>query len=125
MRNLLLCGVLAFTPAPLLAQNLAIDHSGVWLGQGVQPDGQSWEIMLTLRADGAIVDYPSVPCSAFWSFSEVTSQSLRATEHLAAGFDACEDGLSLTVMVDAKGSMTVTWTYPDATSAATARLTRQ
>jgi len=125
MRGLLLCGLLALSPLSAPAQTLSIDHAGLWRGEGVQPDGQSWEIVVTLRADGAIVDYPGIPCSAYWRFSEVTDQTLRATEHLAAGFGLCDDGLPLTVTLDAKGTMNVTWTYLDATFAASARLTRQ
>lgn len=110
--------------APAAAQSLAQDHAGRWNGGGVQPDGSTWAMALSLYADGAVVEYPDIPCAAYWAFSGFERRALNATEHLVAGFDACVDGLPLRATVDAKGTMTVSWSNPDGTYNASAWLHR-
>lgn len=118
----LLC--LALAPLPASAQILPDDHAVLWTGAGIQPDGQAWLMQLTLLPDGALVLYPEIPCAGYWMLTDTGPTHLAATEHLAAGFDLCVDGLSLVAQTDSKGTMTVTWTNPDGSPSASATLHR-
>lgn len=115
---------LVLSPLPALAQILPDAGAVLWSGSGTQPDGQTWLMQLTLLPDGALVLYPDVPCAGAWRLTDTGPTHLAATEHLAAGFDLCVDGLSLVAQTDSKGTMTVTWTNPDGTPSATATLQR-
>lgn len=123
MRALALVLCLAATPAP--GQSLSADMAGDWVGTGDQPGSGSWEVVLHLHADGAVVDYPSLGCAAWWRFTAIEARRVSAVEHLAAGFDRCADGLPLRIVDDRKGGLIVTWTEADGRPNAIASLARR
>ena len=124
MRPILASAFTALVALPAAAQVMPVDQTGYWTGVGIQPDGQNWDMILTLYPDGALVDYPGLFCAGYWQFGETGSSSLRATEHLAAGFDICEDNLAVLAIADRKGTLTITWSYADGAAAASAWLLR-
>lgn len=124
MRSILAPALAALIALPAAAQVLPVDQTGYWTGLGIQPDGQNWDVVLTLYPDGAVVDYPGLSCAGYWHFTEIGAHSLRASEHLAAGFDICEDALAVLAVADAKGTLTITWSYASGAPAASAWLLR-
>lgn len=116
--------LMALLALPVLAQDLPDERSGYWTGTGIQSDGQNWEMVLTLYPDGALVDYPGLACAGYWRFAELGETAFSATEHLAAGFDLCEDDLTVRASFDAKGVLTVTWSYDTLVPGASAWLVR-
>ncbi|WP_127106088.1 hypothetical protein [Pararhodobacter zhoushanensis] len=117
--------LLTLAAAPAAAQSFTQSHTGTWIGEGTQTDGQRWQMLLILRADGAIVDYPDFPCSAFWRFDAITETTATGSEHLVAGFEDCTNDLSLSLRDDGKGALLVTWSETGVTPDATATLSRQ
>jgi len=58
---------------------------GRWEGVGVQDDGQSWEIVVTvtsLRGACATADYPTVPCKGQWICTSESHGVVTAREKL-------------------------------------------
>ena len=123
MRHLAL--ILALAAAPAGAQSFTDTHTGTWAGTGTQNDGQKWAMLLILRPDGAIVDYPDFPCSAYWRFDAVTDTQATGTEHLVAGRDLCTGSLSLSLRDDGTGALLVEWSETGVTPQATATLSRR
>src|SRR5450755_2139556 len=67
---------------------------GDWEGTGVQPGFAPWAFVLHLsstRGRCAEVEYPSIPCSSYWTCEGVVDGQLIADEHLTSGQGRCVD----------------------------------
>jgi hypothetical protein len=99
---------------------------GRWTGQGVQNDGQTWDIVvdITTTRPGPCgsVDYPGIPCSGEWICVSGDSRSLRAREKITEGTDKCIDNGTMTMSVRPDGSLD--WQWRGSGSTAKAVLTR-
>ncbi|WP_027051075.1 hypothetical protein [Mesorhizobium erdmanii] len=91
-------------PAPSLA--------GTWVGRGHQSPagdaGADWSITMTIRDDGASIDYPSLGCGG--SLSQTSRDETLAEFHetITYGQDKCIDGGDITVRFF-KGNLSWTW----------------
>lgn len=117
--------ILSLAASPAFGQSLAAAMSGDWVGVGDQVDAASWDVVLHLHADGAVVDYPTLGCSACWEFTAVDATSVTGVEHLAAGFDLCIDLSPIRIVDDHKGGLIVTWTEADGSPNSIASLSRR
>lgn len=104
MKKLLTAFVLtSFTPSLALAQ----DVTGNWTGEGIQ-DGETWAMEVQIVADGARVDYPSIPCGGLWVFDRGRRQ-VSGKEWLTYGHDLCLDGLTVLVTNDGPDGILIRW----------------
>ncbi len=81
------------TPEPEV-QQAKPDFSGHWIGQGLQSDGQTWPISITINGTNgercAKVDYPDFPCGGYLNCKDPwTSDEVSAVEVLTYGLDQC------------------------------------
>ncbi|HPD94231.1 MAG: hypothetical protein H6900_04365 [Rhodobacter sp.] len=117
--------ILAMLAQPAAAQSLASRFTGIWRGDGIETGGTRWAMTLFLRPDGAVVDYPDFPCSAYWTLGSESDGRLFATEHLVAGRTLCADDLRVMIRSDGRQGLLIEWTYPDGSVSAVAQLARQ
>jgi len=90
------------------AQTLA----GTWVGSGHQSPagdaGADWSIAMTIRDDGASIDYPSLGCGGSLSQTSRDGTSAEFHESITYGQDKCIDGGDITVRFF-KGNLSWTW----------------
>lgn len=96
----------------------------MWEGVGHQNDGQTWPLVVTVRAAEpgrcASVDYPSIPCKAIWICTEIAEDgSLLGREELTEGIDRCIDNGTLSMRFTPEGRMDWTWQRGDVTARST------
>lgn len=100
---------------------------GRWQGIGVQDDGSSWQMRVTIRGTRAgpcaTVEYPTIACAADWICEDGTGELLRAREQLTDGHDRCIDGGAIEMRVDPSGLLE--WRYTGGGVSARASLRRQ
>jgi hypothetical protein len=75
---------------------------GTWNGNGSQDNGANWNIRLTVQKQGVgnyyyKVDYPSLDCGGYWTFSDGNGITGSFTEHIVYGRSKCIDGGTITV----------------------------
>jgi hypothetical protein len=96
------------------AQSLDASLLGTWRGEGHQvPQGpsQGWTIVMSIREDGANIEYPSLECGGTLtqiSSSDTTAQYREAITHMD-GSHRCVDGGLVTVRY-MNGGLFYTWT---------------
>ncbi len=99
---------------------------GRWNGLGMQNDGQTWEMQVEITGDRgkcAKVRYPTVPCAAEWTCTEVNGGILTATEHLTEGQSRCIEGGKLTLTLT--GDYGAEWSWAKDASWAHATLRKE
>ena len=77
----------------------------VWEGTGVQSDGQTWSVRVSVHQDRrgrcATVDYPSIPCSGVWLCDEKsTDVRLTGIERITHDAQNCIDGCAFDAEFD-------------------------
>ncbi len=107
--------------------NSAVDSFvGRWEGVGVQDDGSSWQMRVTLRGTRpgpcATVEYPTISCAAEWTCEQESGEVLRAREQLTEGRDRCIDGGAIEMRLDTSGRLE--WRYSGGGVSARATLRR-
>ena len=81
---------------------------GDWDGVGFQSGNLQWSFVLHLTDTHdrcAEVQYPSVPCTAYWTCEGVVNGELRAVEHLTTGQNVCVDGGHVAMHLRADGRL--------------------
>lgn len=116
--------ILSLLATPALGQSLAETMTQTWLGEGEQPGFPNFQVILHLHDDGAVIDYPDLNCAGWWAYTAVDASSITGIEHLAAGFDRCEDLLTVRVEGDGALGMIVTWIDDKGAVVASARMSR-
>lgn len=111
MRLLVL--ILALFPLPVLAELPSWWRVGaVWAGDGVQDDGQEWSLEITLEADGAVITYPSIPCSGRLDILGSDGRSITLRETITHGKFVCITGGTVVLRGEAGGSLLFDWADP-------------
>jgi hypothetical protein len=86
--------------------------TGAWAGSGHQSPagdaGADWSIAMTIKDDGASIDYPSLGCGG--SLSQTSRDDISAEYHesITYGRDKCIDGGNITVRFF-KGNLSWLW----------------
>ncbi|MCB1388583.1 MAG: hypothetical protein KDK12_05475 [Rhodobacteraceae bacterium] len=125
MRQFVFVPLLVLLAAPVPAQTVPDAMIGRWAGTGVQ-NGETWTVDLDMRADGASVWYPSLPCAARWIFGPSPQPGVVVgLERVTDRIDLCIDGLDVRVAARAKGGLHVEWLDGAGGLVATADLSAQ
>ncbi|MFD2058582.1 hypothetical protein ACFSQT_37500 [Mesorhizobium calcicola] len=86
--------------------------TGTWVGSGHQSPagdaGADWSIAMTIRDDGASIDYASLGCGGSLSQTSRDETSAEFHESITSGQDKCIDGGDITVRFF-KGNLSWTW----------------
>ncbi|TGQ69733.1 hypothetical protein EN829_013870 [Mesorhizobium sp. M00.F.Ca.ET.186.01.1.1] len=86
--------------------------TGSWVGSGHQSPagdaGADWTIAMTIRDDGASIDYPSLGCGGSLSQTSRDDASAEFHESITYGQDKCIDGGDIAVRFF-KGKLSWTW----------------
>ncbi|MGX7873556.1 hypothetical protein ACVDG5_013000 [Mesorhizobium sp. ORM6] len=86
--------------------------TGTWVGSGHQSPagdaGADWPIAMTIRDDGASIDYPSLGCGGSLSQTSGDDMSAEFHESITYSQDKCIDGGDITVRFF-KGNLSWTW----------------
>lgn len=101
-----------FQNLPCAANVSAPKLTGTWVGSGHQSPagdaGADWQITMTIRDDGASIDYPSLGCGGSLSQTLRDDASAQFHESITYGKDKCIDGGDITVRFF-KGNLSWTW----------------
>ncbi len=62
---------------------------GDWRGVGVQSDGASWAMQVTLGEGQGVVTYPSLQCGGIWTYGNMGVASLSGVETIDYGLENC------------------------------------
>lgn len=89
--------------------NFIASHAGNWRGVGIQTDGSSWEMQLTLGPTQGIVSYPSLSCGGTWTYSEVGPASLSGDEIIDYGLENCIESGSVYVQPYGEDQLLYMW----------------
>lgn len=99
---------------------------GLWQGVGVQDDGSSWQMRVSIHGTRAgacaTVEYPTISCAADWFCQDDGGEVLRAREQLTEGRDRCIDGGAIEMRLDTSGRLE--WRYSGGGVSARATLRR-
>lgn len=121
MRHLAL--ILALVPGPALAELPGWwRESAVWAGDGIQDNGPEWSLEITLEKAGALISYPSIPCSGRLDILDSNSASITFRETITEGTLVCITGGTVVLRGEAGGSLLFDWSDPVSGLKATAIL---
>jgi hypothetical protein len=85
---------------------------GVWRGMGHQSpagtSGADWSIVMTIAANGASIQYPSLSCGGTLTQLSRDATSAQFRESITYGREKCIDGGSITVRL-VNGKLAWTW----------------
>lgn len=121
--GILLSCLLAGLTLPAIADTPYWWREGaVWAGDGVQSDGQEWSVEIALKAGGAAISYPSIPCAGRLEVLAADPQSITLRETITTGTRLCITGGTVVLRVEAGGSLLFDWSDPVSGLQATAIL---
>ncbi len=99
-------------------------HAGNWRGVGIQTDGSSWEMQLTLGPAQGIVSYPSLSCGGTWTYSEVGSARFSGVETIDFGLENCIESGSVYLQPYGENQLLYMWCGEESGVSAVAVLER-
>lgn len=70
---------------------------GNWEGNGVQDDGQSWSMKLSVVDDKYFIEYPSLGCKGYWELVDFESSKAKFLERIDSGSTKCLDKVSVSL----------------------------
>lgn len=96
MKKTVLFTLLTFTT--LLTYSTETWLKGSWEGKGLQIDGQSWNMKLSVTdLKQVYVEYADLKCSGVWNYIQSKGKKLCFTEQIDEGTENCDQGCEITV----------------------------
>jgi hypothetical protein len=72
--------------------------AGNWEGKGIQVDGMTWGIKLTVTDMNQVkVEYADLKCGGVWNLTGSKGKKIYYTERIEQGAEFCDQGVELTV----------------------------
>lgn len=85
---------------------------GTWEGKGIQIDGLTWEIKVSVNEHTQVkVEYADLKCNGVWNFtrSKGKGKKLYYTERIEQGTEHCDQGCIITVTRQGTDEIKVTF----------------
>ena len=121
----LLVALLVVATAPALAgAPFTSTYAGAWLGVGVQSDGSSWDMVVTIEDKHSTVAYPRLHCGGQWGYVQIEPDFLQARETIDYGLENCITSGTILLSPFENDQLIYVWCGDDNTVSAIALLER-
>ncbi len=101
--------ILIATPSAALADNAI---SGIWGGFGVQDNGSSWTIKMSMSEGNYNIDYPSIPCGGYLKLVSKNGNEYTFNEKITKHKKNCTDNGKLVITIADASTLNWKWYYP-------------